>query len=131
MKGLELTSVDQREAMNTAAFCRDAAQHLHDEKTAAVQLTTLRAFRHFLHRCCPYELREIAIVAFFDWLERGGNPHDVYIGRINRPKSRSTQADVTDESPVHVQLDAIRHTTVVVNRELINIAELVRPRSAN
>jgi hypothetical protein len=115
--------------MNTAAFCRDTAQLFQDEKTAAVKLTTLRAFRYFLQRCCPYELREIAIVAFFDWLERGGNPNDADIGRLNVPKTRSTPADVTDDSPVHVQLDAIRHTTVVVNREFVSIAELVRPRS--
>jgi hypothetical protein len=74
--------------MEPAAFCRDAAQQLHDEKIAAVQLTTLRAFRHFLHLCCPYELREIAMVAFFDWLERGGNPNDPYIGKLSRPKTR-------------------------------------------
>ena len=129
MKGLGLPPVDQTEAMIAAAFCRDAAQHLHDKKTAAVQLTTLRAFRHFLHRCCPYERCEIAIVAFFDWLERGGNLNDAHIGKLNPPKTRSTPADVTDNLPVHVQLDAIRHTTVVVNREFINIAELVRPRS--
>ena len=72
--------------MIAAAFCRDAAQHLHDKKTAAVQLTTLRAFRHFLHRCCPYELREIAIVAFFDWLERGGNLNDAHIAKLNPRK---------------------------------------------
>ena len=116
-------------AMNTAAFCRDASQHLHDEKTAAVQLTTLRAFRLFLHRCCPYELREIGIVAFFEWLERGGNPDDPYIGKLSLPKTHSIPADVTDDSPLVVQLDVIRHVTVVVNREFINIAEYVRPRS--
>ena len=48
-----MTLVDPVEVTKATAFCRDAAEHLHDEKTAAVQLTTLRAFRHILHRCCP------------------------------------------------------------------------------
>jgi hypothetical protein len=64
----------------------------------------------------PYELREIAIVAFFDWLGRGGNPNDPYIGKLNLPKTRSTPADVTDYSPLSVQFDAVRYSIVVVNR---------------
>ena len=76
-------------------------------------------------------LREQSLTAaqVGDWLERGGKPDDPYIGKLSLPKTHSIAADVTDDSPLVVQLDAIRHATVVVNREFINIAEYVRPRS--
>jgi hypothetical protein len=53
-----------------------------------LMLAGVRVFRFFLERTTDYEIEEIAIVAFFDWLQRGGSYRDPKMGEITKDEPR-------------------------------------------
>jgi hypothetical protein len=76
------------EVLRDSGLCRDAAELVKKEKNWAIMLAGVLAFRFFLERTTDYEIEEIAIVAFFDWLQRGGSYRDPKMGEITKDEPR-------------------------------------------
>lgn len=75
------TIVDPVEVQHESDMCREAAKLVKADEGGAA-LVIMEAFRVYIRQVADYELSQQGILAFVQWLDRGGNLGDPDMAKI-------------------------------------------------